>query len=195
VNDVPPVRRIARRKALENRVWRVDLDHIVDAGGAEVPEYLVLSPRGSRAAGTAGGVAVLPMLADGRVVLLRNWRHAVGTWSWEAAKGFIDEGEEPVAAATRELAEETGLACAAGDLVALGDVFPEPSALATSAALFLARDCRPIPGHRQADDEVGLGTPTPLTREEAGELVRSGGVRDAVSLLLLARLPPAAPAR
>ncbi len=104
MSDETPVRRLSRRTAFENRVWRADLDHIVDANGIEVPEYLVLSARG-HAAGMAARVAVLPVLADGRVVLLRNWRQAVGTWSWEAAKGFIDEGETAVAAAGRELAE------------------------------------------------------------------------------------------
>ncbi|MBI3506146.1 MAG: NUDIX domain-containing protein [Proteobacteria bacterium] len=192
--EKPPVRRIARRTALENRVWRVDLDHIVDANGGEVPEYLVLSPRG-HAAGTVGGIAVLPLLADGSLVLLRNWRHAIGTWSWEVAKGFVDEGETPAAAARRELAEETGLACGPDDLVPLGEVFSEPAALATAAAMFVARDCRPIQAHKAADDEVGLGKPVILTRAAADELVRSGGMRDAVSLLLLARLPALRPAR
>ncbi len=192
--DAPPVRRVARRTALENRVWRVDLDHIVDTAGIEVPEYLVLSARG-HAAGTAGGVAVLPVLTDGRVVLLRNWRHAVNCWSWEAAKGFIDDGERPEAAARRELAEETGLACEPDDLVPLGEVFSEPAALATSAAIFVARNCRPIAGRRPAEDEIGLGQPEAMTVEAAGELARSGAMRDAVSLLLLARLPQAAPAR
>ncbi len=193
-DDKPPVRRLASRVALENRVWRVDLDHIVDAGGNEVPEYLVLSPRG-HAAGQAGGVAVLPLLEDGRVVLLRNWRHAVNSWSWEAAKGFMEKGETPEAAARRELAEETGLACGPDDLVPLGAVFSEPAALATSAAMFLARGCRPIAGHAPVEDELGLGKPQAMTRAAADEIARSGGMRDAVSLLLLARLPPATPAR
>ncbi|MBL8833231.1 MAG: NUDIX hydrolase [Rhodospirillales bacterium] len=147
---------------------------------------MVLSARG-HAAGKAGGVAVLPVLPDGRIVLLRNWRHAVGSWSWEVPKGFIDEGEDPAAAARRELAEETGLA---GDLVPLGEAFSEPAVLATSAALFLARDCRAIPD-RKPDAELGLGAPSTLTLAQADELVRTGGMRDAVSLLLLARLPAA----
>jgi 8-oxo-dGTP pyrophosphatase MutT (NUDIX family) len=184
--DEPPVKRLARRVAVENRVWRVDLDHIRDAGGAEVTDYLVLSSK-THAAGEIGGVAVLPVLPDGRIVLLRNWRHAIGAWSWEAAKGFVDPGEAPVEAARRELAEETGLACAAENLVSLGPVFSEPAALATSAALFVARDCRPVPGHVPPSDEVGLGAPSPLTWAEIDALVRAGGVCDAVSLLLLAR--------
>jgi len=182
----PPVKRLARRAALENRVWRVDLDHIRDANGAEVHDYLVLTGKG-HAAGEVGGVAVLPVLPDGRIVLLRNWRHAIGAWSWEAAKGFVDAGETPAQAARRELAEETGLACEPENLVALGPVFSEPAALATSAALFVAHGCRPVPDHAPSSDEVGLGAPTPLTRAESDALVRAGAVCDAVSLLLLAR--------
>lgn len=182
-----PARRLSRRTALENRVWRVDLDHVVDANGAEVPEYLVLSARG-HAAGDVGGVAVLPILADGRVVLLRNWRPAVEAWSWEVPKGFVEPGENPAIAARRELAEETGLA---GTLESLGEVWSEPAALATQAGLFVAHGCAPAPGREPPSAELGLGRPQAMTREEAFALARSGAMRDAVSLLLLARLPRA----
>jgi 8-oxo-dGTP pyrophosphatase MutT (NUDIX family) len=182
----PPVKRLARRMALENRVWRVDLDHIRDANGAEVRDYLVLTSK-AHDAGEIGGVAVLPVLPDGRIVLLRNWRHAIGAWSWEVAKGFVDPGEAPAQAAARELAEETGLVCAAEDLVSLGPVYSEPAALATSVALFVAQDCHPAGGREPSPDEVGLGAPAPLTLAEIDALVRAGDVCDAVSLLLLAR--------
>lgn len=181
----PPVRRIARRTALENRVWRVDLDHVVDANGAEVRDYLVLSARG-HAAGTAGGVAVLPVLADGRVVLLRNWRPAVDAWSWEVPKGFVEPGELPAEAARRELLEETGLA---GTLESLGDVWSEPAALATHAGLYMAYGCVPAPGREPQSAELGLGQPQAMTHAEAAALAASGAMRDAVSLLLVARLP------
>jgi putative (di)nucleoside polyphosphate hydrolase len=107
-DDVPPIRRLGRRAVFENRVWRVFADAIADASGAQVPDYLVLEAR-AVPANAIGGVAVLPILADGRIALLRNWRHAIDGWSWEAAKGFVEAGEDPAAAALRELAEETGV--------------------------------------------------------------------------------------
>ncbi len=185
MSDKPPVRRLSRRTALENRVWRVDLDHVVDANGAEVRDYLVLAARG-HAAGTVGGVAVLPVLEDGRIVLLRNWRPAVDAWSWEVPKGFVEPGETPAEAARRELVEETGLA---GTLEALGAVWSEPAALATQAGLFLAYGCVPAPGREPLSAELGLGGPQAMTPAEADRLAREGAMRDAVSLLLLARLP------
>lgn len=185
MSDKPPVRRLARRTALENRVWRVDLDHFVDANGAEVRDYLVISARG-HAAGTAGGVAVLPVLPDGRIVLLRNWRPAVEAWSWEVPKGFVEPGESAADAARRELVEETGLA---GALESLGSIWSEPAALATHADLFIANGCVPAPGREPQSAELGLGRPQTMTADEARALAASGAMRDAVSLLLLARLP------
>jgi len=174
------VRRLARRAIFENRVWRVFADHIADANGAAVPDYLVFEAKSH----PVGGVAVLPVLADGRVALLRNWRPAIEDWSVEVAKGFVDPGETPRAAAMRELAEETGLACAPADLVALGEVHPEPAAMASKAALFVARNCRPIDGYARDENEAGLGRLHFVSPQAADKLVPS----DAVSLLLLARL-------
>lgn len=185
-DDAPPVRRLGRRAVFENRVWRVYADAIADAGGAQVPDYLVLEAKAAPA-DAIGGVAVLPILADGRIALLRNWRHAVGGWGWEAAKGFVETGEDPAAAALRELAEETGLACEAADLVSLGAVHPEPAAMATRAALFVARNCAPLADHVRETDEAGLGRVAFFAADAADALWQTGEMRDASSLLLLAR--------
>jgi ADP-ribose pyrophosphatase len=53
-------------------------------------------------------VWVLPILADGRVVLIRNYRYTVGTWLWEIPAGGIEPGTSPEEAARAELAEEIG---------------------------------------------------------------------------------------
>ncbi|MCA3262027.1 MAG: NUDIX hydrolase [Telmatospirillum sp.] len=185
-DDMPPVRRLGRRAIFENRVWRVFADAIADKNGAQVPDYLVLEAK-AVPANAIGGVAVLPILADGRIALLRNWRHAIGGWSWEAAKGFVETGEDPAAAAMRELAEETGLACQAADLVPLGTVHPEPAAMATRAALYVARNCTALTDHVHEADEAGLGRVAFFEAPAADALWQAGEMRDAASLLLLAR--------
>ena len=53
-------------------------------------------------------VVVLPVMDDGRVLLIRQWRAAVGGWVLEAPAGRVEPGETPEQAAARELEEETG---------------------------------------------------------------------------------------
>ena len=52
--------------------------------------------------------AVLPIAADGRVLLIRQYRHPVGKMLWDLPGGMIEDGEDPKSAAARELVEETG---------------------------------------------------------------------------------------
>ena len=72
---------------------------VVTRDGATVTKHVVVHP---------GAVALLPVLDDGRVVLIRNTRFAVGRTLWEVAAGTLEIGEEPMACAARELREETG---------------------------------------------------------------------------------------
>ncbi len=51
---------------------------------------------------------VLPFLGDGRIIMERQYRHAIGRWIYELPAGHIDGGESPKEAAARELKEETG---------------------------------------------------------------------------------------
>ena len=173
------IRRIARRLAAENSRWHVWFDHIVDAAGREVPDYLVVEPK-VRLPGAVTGVAVLPVQED-RIVLLPVWRHAIEAQGFELVKGFIDAGETAEQGAARELAEETGLACEAADLAFLGHVAPEPSTLAGKGALFLARNCRPLAN--RADDEIGLAAPQSFTADEVEGLMREGAIEDAMTLV------------
>ncbi len=57
---------------------------------------------------TAAAVFVVPQLEDGRLVLLRQYRHPLRAWVWEVPAGGLEAGETPEAAGARELAEETG---------------------------------------------------------------------------------------
>lgn len=182
-------RLIARHVAFENAVWRVNRDHVRDGAGREVRDYVSLAPKAAPdspdgAPAPTQGVAVVARDAAGRTALLRNWRHPIGRWSWELPKGFIDEGETDEAAARRELAEEARLACP-GPLLSLGVVAAEPSTIAGFARLYLARDCAPLEGPRDA--ELGMGRIAFFGNDDARALERAGDIFDSLTLVGLAR--------
>ncbi|MFT5290592.1 MAG: ADP-ribose pyrophosphatase [Planctomycetota bacterium] len=104
-----------------------------------------------------GAVAVLPLLDDGNVILVRQYRHAIGDWLLEIPAGRLEPGEAPAEAAIRELEEETGYR--AKNLVSLGNLLPAPGFCSESLALFAASDLSVVPGGglaMDADEEIEL---------------------------------------
>ena len=183
-NDNPsrPIAK-ARRQVAANSMFDIFFDHLIEAPRREVPDFLVVQPKHMDAHGITG-VCVLPVMGD-RVALVDCYRHPLGRMSLEAPKGFIDAGEMPAQAALRELAEETGLSCAAADLVRLGTVAPEPGIINGRVALFTALNCS---GALRVDPtEIGLAAVRLLNDEEIDREIRAEHIQDAVTLLLLCR--------
>ena len=90
---------VGRRPAYQGRLLHVFEDTVRTADGAEARREVVEHP---------GAVAVVATSDDGRVVLVRQWRHAAGHALWEIPAGTREPGEDPAATARRELTEETG---------------------------------------------------------------------------------------
>lgn len=182
-DESPRVVLLDRRMAVSNRVWTVVLDHIRDQGGAEVCDYVTLIPK-IRRPGLVTGVGILPVIGD-EVLLLNNWRHPVERELLEIPRGFIDEGETPVAAALRELEEETGLICDVDDLHPLGLFYPEASTISGCGALFAAVGCRL--GGRRLEDEVGLGSLRHIPLVEIFAMLDAFIIEEAGTALALSR--------
>ena len=116
-----------------------------------------------------GSVGVLALDEEDRVLLIRQYRHPVRQKLWEVPAGLLDvPGENPLAAAQRELYEEAHVK--AGDWRVLTDVYTTPGGCDESVRLFLARDLSTAEGDRFAaeHEEIDLE----YARVPVDELVR-----------------------
>ena len=127
-----------------------------------------------------GGVAVLPMEEDGRVLLAREFKYAQEAYTTEVFCGAIDAGETPLAAARRELAEESGIA--ASEWIAMGQVQPYTTIIKSRGHLFIARGLSRHPNPPKGDDDVEV---VESNLDEAYAMVRSGQIIHAPSCLLI----------
>lgn len=124
-------------------------------------------------------INVIPLLRDGRVVLIRQWRYGIAAPSLEIPGGLIDRGENAEEAAARELLEETGYH--ARRLKVLGTTHPNPAFLANRLSTFLATDLERVEPERDefgVDDERITVVPTPL--DEIPGLIREGIISHAL---------------
>ena len=128
-----------------------------------------------------GGAAVVAVDADGRVCLLRQFRHAAGGWLTELPAGKLDGGEPPLECARRELAEEAGVAATRWEK--LGEFYSSPGVLTEVIHLFLARDLVAADA-RPEEHEVFEASWVPLA--EAVGLATTARLQDAKTIIGLA---------
>jgi ADP-ribose pyrophosphatase len=141
---------LSSRTVYEGRIWDVVSDsfQLNDDGDPLVRDYI----------DHPGAVAVLPMNDHGEVLLIKQYRHPVGMDLWEIPAGLLDvEGEDFVAGAARELAEEADLV--AGTWNVLADFFNSPGSSSEAIRIYLARDLSDVPGHElhvRTDEEAEI---------------------------------------
>lgn len=127
-----------------------------------------------------GAVAILPILPDGRLVLIRQYRYSVGGWILEVPAGTLEEGESPEECAARELEEETGYR--AKHLRRILTIFPAPGYSSERLHLFIAEDLEKGVQRREEDERIRV---VEMGLDEAVEELVEGGEADAKTLLFL----------
>lgn len=129
-----------------------------------------------------GGAAVLPVLEDGRVVLIRQFRPAGGGMVLEIPAGRLEAGESPESCALRELAEEVGFR--GRKLEKLGEMLTAVGFCDEVVHLYLARDLTPVERSLEPDEYIEVMI---LPLAEALRLVREGKIPDGKTQLALLR--------
>jgi len=128
-----------------------------------------------------GAVVILPVLADGSIVLIRNYRFAVGQTLYELPAGCLEEGEEPKACAARELGEETGYT--AGRIEKLAAFYTGPGTSDEIMHAFLAVDLTDGEQHLERYEEITVEV---HPESQVRKMIADGRVIDAKTLACLA---------
>jgi len=152
----------------QGRVFSLRREKIAEPSGLVATREIVFHP---------GSVVVLPVLDDGRIVLIRQYRHAAGQYLWELVAGHKEPDEDPLEGAHRELQEETGYT--AKRIKKLFEIFPSPGLLGERMDIFVAQGLTKGKARPEDDEKI---TQKILTLKQAERWIRSGKIRDAKSI-------------
>lgn len=158
-----------RETLYSHRILELERQEI--SSGSERREVLVMD--------APEWVNVIPLLGDGRVVLVRQWRYGIQAPTLEIPGGMVDPGESPRTAVARELEEETGYR--AGTLRKLGSTHPNPAFITNGLTSWLATDLETLEEGRELfgvdGEEIRLET-VPL--DEIPGLIGRGEISHAL---------------
>ncbi len=127
-----------------------------------------------------GAAVILPLMDDGRVILIRNVRRTVGKVLWELPAGTLEQGEAPEACAAREVEEETGYR--AGALAPLVEFFASPGILNERMYGYLATDLVQTAQSLDHDEEIEV---FPIPQWQVRDMLKDGHIEDAKTITLL----------
>jgi len=173
--SAPKARVLKSKTVYRGPLFSVRTDYVLEPG---VPAGSPTSRRDIIVHG--GSVVLLPVLPTGEILLVRQYRHSVGQYLWELVAGHIEHGEAPLAAARRELAEETGFQ--ARRVRKLLDVFPTPGFLSEHMVVYSCHGLIPGKARPEEDERIEVRR---FKRPELERMMRTGRLRDAKSIASL----------
>jgi len=152
-------------------VFDVERDRLREENGIEIIREVVRHP---------GGAGALPLFDDGRVALVKQYRHPARRELLEIPAGRIEDGETPEMCAAREMEQETGFR--AGRIEKLAEFYTTPGFCEEKLHVYLATDLAPS---SQALDHDELVEVVYLPFAEAARMVERGGIEDSKTIIAL----------
>jgi ADP-ribose pyrophosphatase len=159
---------LSSRTIYNGPVFGIRRDEVIEPSGVRTTREVITHP---------GSVVVLPVLPDGRILLIRQYRHAAHQHLWELVAGRIDAGENPREAAVRELIEETGYRARSFRIFL--DVFPTPGFLEERMFILLAEGLSAGEAEPEEDEKI---ISRAFSFKQLEHMIRTGKLRDAKSI-------------
>jgi ADP-ribose pyrophosphatase len=164
-----PVAKILRSEIVyKGKVFGVRRDEVLEPGGVRAIREVITHP---------GSVVVLPVLPDGRILLIRQYRHATRQYLWELVAGRIDHGESIKHAGARELMEETGYR--AKRYRVFLNMFPTPGFLEERMHILLAEKLTAGEAQPEEDERITAKAFEPAALDR---MIEKNVLRDAKSI-------------
>jgi ADP-ribose diphosphatase len=149
-------------------VFGIRRDEVIEPSRVKTTREMITHP---------GSAVVLPVLPDGRILLIQQYRYAARQYLWELVAGRIDPGEDPRQAGERELKEETGYR--AKRLKIFLEFFPTPGFLEEKMFLLLAEGLTPGEPNPEDDEKIVCRG---YTHKQLEGMLRKGKLRDAKTI-------------
>lgn len=127
-----------------------------------------------------GSSVILPILDDNQIVLIRQYRPVINKWIYELPAGTVEEGEDPLETAKRELIEETGYQ--AGKIIHLIDFYPSPGVSSELMHVYLATNLKLVGAHPEEYEVIEIKK---VSRNEIIQMIRNKEINDAKTLASL----------
>jgi ADP-ribose pyrophosphatase len=167
--------RIHRKEIIRHgRVFDITLENVSLPNGVRIDMEVIRHP----------GASAIAALNDNReILMLRQYRHAVGAYWWEIPAGTFDGKEQPLVCAQRELAEETGYTARSWE--PLGAVTPVPGYSDERIHLFLATELTQSAPHTDFDEIIEVHN---LPLDRVVEMIVEGRIEDAKTITAVFRV-------
>ena len=152
----------------QGRIFKIVKENITLANGVSSDMDIIRHP---------GASAIIPLSDKNTIILIKQYRHAIGNYIWEIPAGTLDHDEPPIECAKRELIEETGYS--ANQWQKLGEIISVPGYSDERIHIFLAYDL--VPARQNLDKDEMLDVHE-IKFDDAMEMIHRGEIQDSKSI-------------